>query len=100
MDTGNHHILIIEDEQPIRRFLRASLKNEGYRISEAATANEGLQTAAAQPPDLIILDLGLPDLDGQDVLQQLRPHVYRYFRQNFPLPAAQPAAQPAVGGTP
>jgi two-component system KDP operon response regulator KdpE len=72
MDTGNHQILIIEDEQPIRRFLRASLKNEGYRISEAGTGKEGLQTAAAQPPDLIILDLGLPDLDGQDVLQQLR----------------------------
>ncbi len=72
METGNHHILIIEDELPIRRFLRASLKSEGYRISEAGTAKEGLQTAAAQPPDLIILDLGLPDLDGQDVLQQLR----------------------------
>lgn len=72
MDTGNHHILIIEDEQPIRRFLRASLKNEGYRISEAGTGKEGLQIAAAQPPDLIILDLGLPDFDGQDVLQQLR----------------------------
>jgi two-component system KDP operon response regulator KdpE len=72
METGNHQILIIEDEQPIRRFLRASLKNEGYRISEAGTGKEGLQTAAAQPPDLIILDLGLPDLDGQDVLQQLR----------------------------
>jgi len=72
MEPGNHHILIIEDEQPIRRLLRASLKSEGYRISEAETGKEWLQLATAQPPDLVILDLGLPDFDGQDVLQQLR----------------------------
>ena len=65
-------ILIIEDEQPIRRFLRASLTNEGYRIVEAVSGDEGLRMAASQPPDLVILDLGLPDLDGQDVLKRLR----------------------------
>ena len=72
MDVGDHHILIIEDEQPIRRFLRASLSNEGYRVTEAPSGMQGLQMATAQPPDLVILDLGLPDLDGQDVLQRLR----------------------------
>lgn len=72
MDFGDHHILIIEDEQPIRRFLRASLSNEGYRVTEASSGMQGLQMATAQPPDLVILDLGLPDLDGQDVLQRLR----------------------------
>lgn len=72
MDFGDHHILIIEDEQPIRRFLRASLLNEGYRVTEAPSGMQGLQMATAQPPDLVILDLGLPDLDGQDVLQRLR----------------------------
>ena len=72
MEHGNHHILIIEDEPPIRKFLRASLMNEGYRVTEATSGTQGLQMATAQPPDLIILDLGLPDLDGQDVLQQLR----------------------------
>ncbi len=72
MQTAGHHILIIEDEQPIRRFLRASLTNEGYRIDEAATAAEGLRVATSQPPDLIILDLGLPDADGQEVLSRLR----------------------------
>lgn len=72
MDFGDHHILIIEDEQPIRRFLRASLSNEGYRVTEAPSGMQGLQMATAQPPDLVILDLGLPDLDGQDVLQRLR----------------------------
>ncbi len=72
MTQCGHHVLIIEDEQPIRRFLRASLANEGYRISEATSGQDGLKMAAAQPPDLIILDLGLPDLDGQDVLTRLR----------------------------
>jgi two-component system, OmpR family, KDP operon response regulator KdpE len=72
MPEGDHHILVIEDEQPIRRLLKASLGAEGYRVSEAATAKEGLRAAISLPPDLIILDLGLPDLDGQEVLQQLR----------------------------
>ena len=72
MPDGDHHILVIEDERPIRRLLKASLGAEGYRVSEASTGKEGLRTATSLPPDLIILDLGLPDLDGQDVLQQLR----------------------------
>lgn len=72
MPHGDHSLLIIEDELPIRRFLRASLTNEGYRVTEAETGEEGLRMAARQPPDLVILDLGLPDLDGQDVLRRLR----------------------------
>jgi two-component system KDP operon response regulator KdpE len=67
-----HHILVIEDEQPIRRFLKASLSNDGYWVNEAVSGEEGLRMASAQPPDLVILDLGLPDLDGQDVLMRLR----------------------------
>lgn len=72
MEQGGHDILVIEDEQPIRRFLRASLTNEGYRVREAVSGEEGLRMAASQPPDLVILDLGLPDLDGQEVLTRLR----------------------------
>jgi two-component system KDP operon response regulator KdpE len=72
MEHSGHHILIVEDEQPIRRFLKASLTSEGYRISEAVSGEAGLRMATAQPPDLVILDLGLPDLDGQVVLQRLR----------------------------
>lgn len=72
MMQGNHHILVIEDEQPIRRFLKASLSSEGYRVSEATCGEEGLRMATSQPPDLVILDLGLPDLDGQEVLKRLR----------------------------
>ena len=72
MPQGDHLILIIEDEPPIRRFLRAALSNEGYRLNEAASGQEGLRVAASQPPDVVILDLGLPDIDGQEVLRQLR----------------------------
>lgn len=65
-------ILLIEDELAIRRFLRASLPGETYRLVEAETGKEALRLATQQPPDLVILDLGLPDMDGQDVLRQLR----------------------------
>jgi two-component system KDP operon response regulator KdpE len=72
MQASEPLILIIEDEQPIRRFLRAALTSEGYRVSEAVSGEEGLRMATSQPPDLVILDLGLPDLDGQEVLGRLR----------------------------
>jgi len=72
MPDHDHLVLLIEDEQPIRRFLRASLTAEGYRVVEATSGEEGLRKAATQPPDFVILDLGLPGLDGQDVLRQLR----------------------------
>ena len=65
-------ILIVEDEPPIRRFLRASLADEGYRFNEAETGQEALKLAAREPADVILLDLGLPDIDGIEVLQQLR----------------------------
>ena len=65
-------VLIIEDELPIRRFLRTSLTGESYRLVEAQTGKDAVRLAAQQPPDLVILDLGLPDVDGQDVLRQSR----------------------------
>jgi two-component system, OmpR family, KDP operon response regulator KdpE len=65
-------ILIIEDEPQIRRFLRGALGTNGYRLSEAITAEEGLRQAATLNPDVIILDLGLPDLDGLEVTRRLR----------------------------
>jgi two-component system KDP operon response regulator KdpE len=72
MPTSNPLILLVEDELPIRRILRTSLVAEGYRIVEANTAERAVRFAEQQPPDLVILDLGLPDLDGQEVLKQLR----------------------------
>jgi two-component system KDP operon response regulator KdpE len=65
-------IAIVEDEAPIRRFLRASLQAEGYRVVEAETAAEGLRLITQQPPDLILLDLGLPDRDGGELIAEVR----------------------------
>lgn len=72
MTSSEPLILFVEDELPIRRFLRASLLSEGYRLNEACCGEEALRVAADQPPDLVILDLGLPDVDGQEVLRRLR----------------------------
>lgn len=65
-------ILIIEDDPQIRRFLRATFTAEEYRFHEALNAEEGLAQAAARQPDLIVLDLGLPDRDGLEVIRQVR----------------------------
>jgi len=65
-------ILIIDDEVQIRRLLEITLSANGYRIAEAATGKEGLALAATGHPVLIILDLGLPDSDGLDILKKLR----------------------------
>jgi two-component system, OmpR family, KDP operon response regulator KdpE len=65
-------VLIVEDEAQMRRFLRVSLTSNGYQVTEAETAQEGLAQAAARNPDLILLDLGLPDQDGLTVTERLR----------------------------
>jgi two-component system KDP operon response regulator KdpE len=65
-------ILVVEDDVQMRRFLRVSLTSNGYRLIEAETARDGLAQAAARSPDLVLLDLGLPDEDGLVVTQRLR----------------------------
>jgi len=65
-------ILIVEDETPIRRFLRVALEAEGWLVSEAASAHEGVALAAREVPAAIVLDLGLPDADGITVLKRVR----------------------------
>jgi two-component system KDP operon response regulator KdpE len=65
-------ILLIEDEPEIRRFLRTTLPAHGFRLHEAATGQDGLTQAKAWNPDLILLDLGLPDVDGSEVIRQVR----------------------------
>lgn len=70
--SQNATILVIDDEPQIRKFLRISLVSQGYIVHEAATGTEGLSQAALKQPDLLVLDLGLPDMDGQQVLREFR----------------------------
>jgi two-component system KDP operon response regulator KdpE len=65
-------ILVIDDERPIRRFLRVSLSSHGHTVFEAVTGKEALAAAAENHPDIIFLDLGLPDMDGVEVIRLLR----------------------------
>ncbi len=72
MSEAGPRVLVVDDERAIRRFLRASLTAHGYTVFEAANGQEGMGAVVAHRPDLIILDLGLPDVDGFEVTQQLR----------------------------
>jgi len=72
MTEDKELILLIEDEPQMRRFLRITLESHGYRFVEAGTAKEGLMQASMRNPDVVLLDLGLPDLDGLEVTERLR----------------------------
>jgi len=65
-------VLIVDDEKGIRSFLRVSLSSRGYAVFEAATGSDALEKSASAHPDVIILDLGLPDIDGLDVIREIR----------------------------
>ena len=65
-------VLVIEDEIQMRRFLKPALQGHGFRVHEAVTGEEGLREAATRAPDVVLLDLGLPDLDGIEVTRRLR----------------------------
>jgi two-component system KDP operon response regulator KdpE len=65
-------VLLIEDERQMRRFLRVALQSEKYSVLEAETAADGLSQAATRNPDVVLLDLGLPDMDGLEVIEKLR----------------------------
>lgn len=71
-DLANKTILAIDDTAAIRTFLRISLIDQGVNFFEAATAQEGLDLCAQKQPDAIVLDLGLPDKDGLDILPELK----------------------------
>jgi two-component system KDP operon response regulator KdpE len=70
--TTQHTILLVDDEKQIHRFLRPTLEAAGYAVAQAETGADALRELAAHPPSLVLLDLGLPDIDGQTVLRRLR----------------------------
>jgi two-component system KDP operon response regulator KdpE len=70
--TAAHAVLVIDDEPQLRRLLRTTLSAEGFRVIEAETARRGLIEAASHKPDLVILDLGLPDAEGHTVVRGIR----------------------------
>jgi two-component system KDP operon response regulator KdpE len=72
MNKPSNVVLLIDDEPKIRRFLRAGFELQGYSVIEAENAADGLKAATFSAPDLVILDLGLPDLHGREVLERLR----------------------------
>jgi two-component system KDP operon response regulator KdpE len=69
---NSHSILIIDDEAQIRKLLTITLQSNNYKVSEAATGKEGIKSISNHPPDLVLLDLGLPDDSGHDILKHLR----------------------------
>lgn len=69
---NKEEILIIDDEPQIRKLLEINLESNGYKVIQSENAESGIKTAANHPPNLIILDIGLPDKSGQDVLKELR----------------------------
>jgi Response regulators consisting of a CheY-like receiver domain and a winged-helix DNA-binding domain len=72
MNPAAPRVLVIDDEAQIRRFLDIGLRAEGYQVVLAATGEEGLGLAATQTPDIVVLDIGLPDMEGHEVLRELR----------------------------
>ncbi len=70
--STTYRILVVDDEPQIRRFLRISLEAEDYSVVEAQSGKEAVIKAATEKPELVVLDLGLPDLDGLEVLKQIR----------------------------
>lgn len=75
--NGNETILVIDDELQIRRLLEITLSANGYKILQAPNGKDGLVDAATHHPSLIILDLGLPDIDGQEMLKKLREWFFK-----------------------
>src|SRR5580698_3498771 len=70
--NASPRVLVIDDEAQIRKFLDIGLRAQGYEVLLAATGADGLALAATQSPDVVILDIGLPDREGHDVLAELR----------------------------
>ncbi|WP_346355601.1 response regulator [Azotosporobacter soli] len=69
---GNLKVLVVDDESQIRRLIKVSLEGHGFKVLEAATGRDGLEQLIGVKPDILLLDLGLPDTDGKEVIRQIR----------------------------
>jgi len=69
---ANVRVLVVDDEQPVRKFLKVVLSSQNYEVDEAPTGQEGIDAVVKKKPDVIMLDLGLPDMDGIEVIRVLR----------------------------
>ena len=78
-------VLVVDDEVEIRRFLRAGLELQNFRVYEAENAQEALRCATLRPVDLIVVDLGLPDLDGAEIVERVRSWSNPRYRSFHPL---------------
>jgi two-component system, OmpR family, KDP operon response regulator KdpE len=72
MSDADWKVLVVEDEAPIRRFLKAALEAQGFKLLEATSGGQAIAMAASHNPDIILLDLGLPDIDGLEVIKRVR----------------------------
>lgn len=72
MSSASPVVLVVDDEVQIRRFLRAGFELDGFTVEEADSGNTAIRKATLSPPDLLIVDLGLPDMDGSEIVQRLR----------------------------
>ena len=88
MSTSVVKILVVDDEPPIRKLLRVGLTAEGYAMVEAENAEQAIALVAQEKPDLILLDLGLPDVSGHDLLERWRSELMElpmshFFKTNY-----------------
>ena len=77
MNTNKYRILFVEDESNIRNFVKTVLETNGYQVLTANTCRQGVMMFSSHTPDLVILDLGLPDMDGLEFLREIRIYAFQ-----------------------
>ena len=93
MSAAPLRVLVIDDEPPIRKLLRVGLSAHGYQIMEASSGKMALELLGGQPPDLIVLDLGLPDMQGHELLRTMRVR-----RSSWPCMSGRPRSRMIKSG--
>ena len=104
MKRGAERLLVVDDEATVRELLSAALRFAGFEVTSAATAGEAVAAATAEPPDLVLLDVMLPDMDGFEVVRRLRERrpgtARRCPSSSSPRATARPTRSPACPSAP